>query len=545
MDLITSNTVKPLQSSDDNLPPVLSMAKKFAEEGVYNEAEQYCQNYLALHPNAANGLRILSWLYEQQRLHEAVIDTIQQYEQHHPITITLSARKSRAYSGLYLHNDAIATARQCAVLSKGSFKSLNRLATALSRAGEFDEALAIYEKLFIKNKKNVSLCLSYSTLLIELGKNEEAIKLLHHVLAISPKACRAYLNLSNIKSFRFSDDDIKAMLKLDSRRTYSPKNAIYLNLALGKAFEDKQEFDKSFSYYARAKSIKASRNPSDPEEFENKYRHIIESINHDFFQERKNTGCGDASPIFIVGLHRSGSTLIDQILSSHSQVDGTRELPYIPGIAKRITKTQEDYSIVSARYARGLIHTELEQLESYGEAYLQSAETLRQGGVYFLDKKPENFIHIGLIHAILPNAKIIDARRHPMAVGFSIFRQMFSARLGHTNKLFDIGRYYRSYLQLMCHWHTVLPGKVHRVQYEEMVNDTENTIRQLLDYCGLPFEQACLEFYNNKRPIKTPSAEQVRQPIYKDAMEQWKNYEKYLQPLKEGLGDSLEMYLTD
>ncbi len=262
-----------------------------------------------------------------------------------------------------------------------------------------------------------------------------------------------------------------------------------------------------------------------------------------FFAQRAGSGCDAPDPIFIVGLPRAGSTLLEQILASHSQVDGTLELPNIPALASRLDGRR--YKDEDPRYPKILADIPVDKLREFGEAFIEDTRVHRQDAPFFIDKMPNNFRHIGLIHLILPNAKIIDARRHPMACCFSGFKQLFASGQEFTYGLDEIGRYYRDYVELMDHWDAVLPGKILRVQYEDVVADLETQVRRILEHCGLPFEDACLNFHRTERSVRTPSSEQVRQPIYKAGLEQWRNFEPYLDPLKHALGPVLQRYPID
>ena len=317
----------------------------------------------------------------------------------------------------------------------------------------------------------------------------------------------------------------------------------HLCFTLGKALEDRQQFDEAFKVYRLANKVRRKTVNWDADDHHRNMNRLAAFFNQQFFEERKNWGCMDGSPIFVVGLPRAGSTLLEQILASHSQVEGTMELPDIISIARRLggKKNRADES----RYPEVVAELSREELMKLGEEYLKRTEIHRSGSPHFIDKMPNNFSHIGLIHSILPNAKIIDARRHPLGGCFSGFKQLFARGQNYTYKLDEIGRYYRDYVELMDHWDRVLPGRVLRMQYEDVVGDTENEVRRLLDYCGLEFESECLRFYESDRAVRTPSSEQVRQPIYSGAAEQWMNYEAYLGPLVEALGPVMDRFRLD
>jgi hypothetical protein len=309
----------------------------------------------------------------------------------------------------------------------------------------------------------------------------------------------------------------------------------HLCFALGKALEDRGEFAESFGYYERGNALKKAESHYRPEAIERNARWQAQVCTREFFAARFGTGCESPDPIFIVGLPRSGSTLIEQILASHSQVEGTMELAEIPRLVHQLSG--REINDESPLYPQVLGTLSAEQLRSFGADYLANTRIYRSGKAFFIDKMPNNFRHLGLIHLILPNARIIDARREPMACCFSNFKQLFANGQEFTYSLADIGRYYRSYVELMDHWDEVLPGKILRMQHEQVVDDLEGSVRRLLDFCGLDFEPACLEFYKNERSVRTASSEQVRRPIFKEGLDQWRNFAPWLGPLTEALGD--------
>jgi hypothetical protein len=309
----------------------------------------------------------------------------------------------------------------------------------------------------------------------------------------------------------------------------------HLCFALGKALEDRREFAESFRYYQEGNALKRAESHYRPELIERNTKQQIEICAPDLFLRHRGAGAPDPDPIFIIGLPRSGSTLLEQILASHSQVEGTQELPNVQQMANNLRGRDPDPS--NPRYPRVLTEMTPAELRALGEKYLADTRVYRTGKAYFIDKMPNNFRHLGLIHLMLPNAKIIDARREPLACCFSNFKQLFASGQEFTYSLEDIGRYYRSYIELMQHWDSVLPGKILRVQHEDVVEDLEGNVRRILEFCDLPFESPCVEFYKTERSVRTASSEQVRQPIFKEGLDQWLYFEPWLGPLKEALGD--------
>jgi len=330
------------------------------------------------------------------------------------------------------------------------------------------------------------------------------------------------------------------MRAADAAATTGPIDRYHLCFALGKALEDRLQYADSFEYYARGNALKRAASRYRPEVIEQNTRLQIEVCTPELFARHEHSGAQAADPIFIVGLPRSGSTLIEQILASHSKVEGTHELADVPRMVVELQG--RDWQLENPRYPGVLAQMGPEDFRRLGEKYLRDTRSYRSGKAHFIDKMPNNFRHVGLIHLMLPNARIIDARREPLACCFGNLKQLFAHGQEFAYSVADIARYYRTYLELMRHWDAVLPGRVLRVQYEDVVADLEGNVRRILDYCGLGFEPACVEFYRTERSVRTASSEQVRQPIYREALDQWRHYEPWLGPLREALGDALTRY---
>ncbi len=411
----------------------------------------------------------------------------------------------------------------------------NLKAAVLCRVGDYETAIGIYESLLRDHPQQAHVWMSCGHALKTAGHTARAIDAYTKCTEIDPDFGEAYWSLANLKTFRFSDAQIRTMQKALTRNDLDDEHRLHFDFALGKALEDRRDYAASFRHYASGNALRLKKVPYNAEETERRLQRVRQLYTADFFRERQGAGCAEASPIFIVGLPRAGSTLIEQILASHSMVEGTMELPEITSITRALKYSAEK----SGTYHDALALLQPYELWELGEQYLQRTQIHRKlGRSYFIDKMPNNFAHVGLIHLALPNAKIIDARRHPMACCFSAFKQHFARGQNFSYSLNDLGRYYRDYVDLMAHFDAVLPGRVHRVQYEAIVDDTENAVRRLLDYCGLPFEAACLRFFENDRPVRTASSEQVRQPIYRDGVDHWQNYEPWLGPLQAALGDA-------
>jgi hypothetical protein len=368
----------------------------------------------------------------------------------------------------------------------------------------------------------------------------EAVTSYRAAAAARPDFGDAYWSLANLKTYRFLDEEIERMRTYENAAATSLVDRYHLCFALGKALEDRSEFVDSWSYYARGNALKREESRYRADIIEANTRRQIEICTPDFFLKRRDWGASSPDPIFVVGLPRAGSTLLEQILASHSQVEGTHELSDIQSAVSDLQGRDPDPD--SPRYPGALADLTADDFLKLGEKYLADTLVYRSGKPFFIDKMPNNFRHIGLIHLMLPNARIIDARREPMSCCFSNLKQLFASGQEFTYSIEDIARYYRTYLELMRHWDEALPGRVLRVHHEDVVDDLEGSVRRILDYCGLPFEPACVDFHKTKRSVRTPSSEQVRQPIFRDGLDQWKKYEQWLQPLKEALGDALVRY---
>ncbi|MEX2495968.1 MAG: sulfotransferase [Woeseia sp.] len=414
--------------------------------------------------------------------------------------------------------------------------------TVLVRKGDHRPALEIYERVLAHYPHQARAHMSYGHTLKAVGRVDDSIRAYRRCLELSPDVGEACWSLANLKTFRFSDEDIRNMRDQVVPEGGDAEDQAHLAFALGKALEDRGQFDESFRFYEKGNRIRKGKTRYSAKINVFNTARQIKTFDAGFFESRSDRGCQASDPIFVVGLPRAGSTLIEQILASHSLVEGTDELPDIIGLSRKLGRKSRKNP--ASHYPEIVKDLSRERAAELGESYMANTRVHRRGAPFFIDKMPNNFQHIGLIHFILPRAKIIDARRHPMAGCFSCYKQLFARGQTFTYDLSDLGHYYRDYLRLMDHWDEVLPGRVLRVQYEEMVADSEAQIRRLLDYCGLEFEQQCLRFYENERAVRTPSSEQVRQPIYREGLEQWRHFDKHLEPLKQALGPVLQRYPT-
>jgi hypothetical protein len=373
-----------------------------------------------------------------------------------------------------------------------------------------------------------------------LGKQHEAIEGYRAAAAARPAYGDAYWSRANLKTYRFSPEEIAQMRIHEADPSTQSVDRYHLCFALGKALEDRAEYAQSWEYYERGNALKRAESRYRPEITETNTRRQIEVCTAEFFAARDGVGAPDPDPIFIVGLPRSGSTLVEQILASHSKVEGTHELPNIPQIVVELQG--HDSNPDDPRYPGVLTGLKRDRFRVLGERYMTDTRAYRKSRPFFIDKMPNNFRHLGLIHLMLPNAKIIDVRREPLACCFSNFKQLFASGQEFTYGMESIARYYRTYLDLMRHWNEVLPGKVLRVQYEHLVDNLDGHVRRILNFCALGFEPACLEFHKTERSVSTASSEQVRQPLFRAGLDQWQHYEPWLGPLRKSLGDALPRY---
>jgi tetratricopeptide (TPR) repeat protein len=417
----------------------------------------------------------------------------------------------------------------------------NLKAAILGRIGEYAASIEQYRGVLREYPNQAKVWMSLGHALKTAGRNAESIDAYTRSIEKAPQLGEAYWSLANLKTFRFTPEQIQTMrAQLDDERL-SGEDRFHFEFSLGKALEDAGEFAESFAHYREGNRLRRAMIRYDADE---NHAHVERSkrfFTRELFAERQGAGCRQPDPIFIVGLPRSGSTLIEQILASHSQVEGTMELPDVAMLAKVVGSRTTRAG--GTAYPRALEKFSADELRALGERYLAQTRIQRKTPApFFIDKMPNNFAHVGFIHLMLPNARIIDARRHPLGCCLSGFKQHFARGQNFSYDLAEIGRYYRDYVELMAHFDEVLPGRVHRVFYENMVEDTEAEVRRLLEYCGLPFEDAVLRFHENQRAVRTASSEQVRQPIFRAGMEQWLHFEPWLAPLKEALGDVVSAY---
>ncbi len=522
--------------------PVVTATSLFAD-GELAAAEQLIRRFLGEHPRDIEAMRLLGRIAakgeviaDAQRLFEAVLELAPDYQ---------AARVDYVQVLLERQLHAAAQRETQQLLAADATNRQYRILYALACVGlgQQERAIETYRALLPGAAQPAELHLSIAHSLKTLGRTAEAILEYRAAAQARPGFGDAYWSLANLKTYRFTEAELTQMRSAEADPATGALDRYHLCFALGKAYEDHGDYARSFEYYARGNALRRALSPYRPEVIERNTRLQIAVCTPELFARHQRSGCPAPDPIFIVGLPRSGSTLIEQILASHSQVEGTQELADVPRIV--VDLQGRDWQAEEPRYPGVLAQLTPEDFTRLGERYLHDTRGYRGSRPYFIDKMPNNFRHIGLIHLMLPRAKIIDARREPMACCFGIYKQLFASGQEFAYTFEDIARYYRTYLELMAHWQRVLPGRVLRVAHEELVGDLEASVRRVLSYCGLPFESACVEFHRTARSVRTASSEQVRQPIYREGLEQWRNFAPYLGGLRAALGDALERYRSD
>ena len=523
-----------------NDPELVAAASALCDNRLA-EAEHLLRGFLKRHPTDVAAIRMLAEAgVRLGRLDDAENLLARCLE----LAPSFTAARHNYAAVLYRQNkpvEAIAEADRLLAAEPGNPGVRNLKAAALGRTGDYDEAIKLYELVLAAYPDQPKTWMSLGHSLKTVGRQAEAVAAYRKSLEQMPNLGEAWWSLANLKTVAFSQVDRAEMEAQARRADLTDEDRFHLHFALGKALEDAGAYRASFEHYAAGNAL---RRLGITYEADDTASHVSRSralFTQGFFAERAGWGRAAPDPIFIVGLPRAGSTLIEQILSSHSRVEGTQELPDIITLARRLGGRAK--SAAQSAYPDALADLSAEQLRALGDEYLARAQVHRKlGRPFFIDKMPNNFAHLGLIQLILPNAKVIDARRHPLGGCFSAFKQHFARGQTFSYDLADLGRYYADYVELMAHFDAALPGRVHRVIYEEMVADPEREVRRLLDHCDLAFEDACLKFYENDRAVRTASSEQVRRPIFTDATDHWRNYEPWLAPLKASLGPVLDAY---
>ena len=505
------------------------------------EAEDMLRDRLRAYPNDVAAMRMLAELAARVGRNEQAIALLGRC-----LELAPGFAMARHHYALMLdrgnrHQDALVEVEALLADDPDNAGLQNLKAVILGKLGDYGDAIRLYESILRERPKDPRVWMSLGHALKTEGQTERAIAAYWRALEIAPGFGSAWWSLANLKTVRFDARDIAAMQAQLERSDLADDQRLQIDFALGKALEDAGDYAASFAHYSAGNALRRQQLPYDAAQGTQRRRRAQSVYTPRFFMERAGSGDPDPAPVFIVGMPRSGSTLVEQILSSHPQVEATMELPDLIAIVRDLRARKPRPETTS--YHDIVEEMDPAEFRALGQHYLATSRVQRKlGRPFFIDKMPNNFAHVGLIQLILPNAKIIDARRHPMACCFSNFKQHFARGQAFSYDLADMGRYYADYVALMAHFDSVMPGRVHRVIYEDMVADTETQVRALLDYCGLAFDERCLRFFENDRPVRTASSEQVRQPIYRDGVDQWKHFEPWLEPLERALGPVLQHY---
>jgi len=519
------------------LPKDVVTATHFLAEKRLIKAENLCRHYLRTHPKDTDAMRILAEIAENFGAMEEAEFLLESAVEFEPARIQLRLDYLQILRRRQKLQSAFEQAKYLYDREPKNTTFMAQMAICHMQLGDYQTAIELFKKVQQEEPRNFANLTSLGHALKTSGENEKGIAAYQKAYKAQPSHGEAYFSLANLKTYKFTDQEITDMSAQIASTDLTYRDRIHFLFALGKAYEDRKDYQKSFAFYKDANDLGRQQMRYDADNMTEALQEQINACTSAVLNARAGQGHSAKDPIFIVGLPRAGSTLLEQIVASHSQVDGTQELGNILSLAHKLRgrgRTKEN-----SQYPKEIDKIPTEKLAEFGRKFIEDTRIHRQNAPYFIDKMPNNFRHIGLISLILPNAKIIDARRHPMACCFSGFKQHFAEGQEFTYGLEQIGKYYRDYVKVMEHWDEVLPGKVLRVEYEDVVADTETQVRRILTYLELPFEQACVDFHKSKRSVRTPSSEQVRQPIFKSGLEQWRNFEPWLDPLKEALGPEI------
>ena len=529
------NAVKDQLVFLESLPTELLAVISYLSDDRLADAERLCKHFLRTSKTHAEGMRLLAEIATRNKTLDEAEFLLESCVEFHP-----EHRNARIqYVNVLMRVQKFAKAHEEATRllddypdDRENIRSL--YAGACAGIGRNAQAIESYELLMRTHPDNHLFPVSLAHVHKADGEFNKAVALYRKAYQVKPDHGDAFWSLANTKSYEFTDDELSRMESLAADSATNESDRIQICFALGDAFESRRDYERSFGYYRQGNALKQPHTYHSPKHLQVRIDSQIEVCTEELFVRKAGLGCPAPDPIFVVGLPRAGSTLLEQILSSHSRVDGTMELHNILNLAKRLRGRDEPGG--KPRYPAILNDLEDDYLRQFGEQFIDDTRAYRGSAAYFVDKMPNNFFHVGLIRLILPNAKVIDARRHPMACCFSGYKQLFGEGQEFSYGLPEIGNYYRQYVKLMDHWDRVLPGFVLRVEHEDVVDDLEGQVRRILEFCGLPFEQACVDYHQTERSIRTPSSEQVRQPIFRSGLDQWRNYEPWLDASKEALG---------
>ncbi len=530
-----ANTVKAQLAQLQELPKPLLAVIDLVSQGKLIKAETLCRQFLRANPRHVEGMRLLAdiglrlgVLSDAEYLLESAVEFA-------PDNVRVRIDYIQALRKRQNYAKALEEAGKLLATAPDNPQYQSLFAIECMQTGDFDKALKVFNGVLEKLPNDPATLTSKGHVLKTRGDADDAIQAYQQALQANPMHGEAYYSLANLKTYTFTSAEITAMRALLEDSNLPFMDRVYVSFALGKAYEDEKNYSQSFDFYARGNALKKAQSRYVAERMTEELQAQGKLCQQELFARHEGAGCPAPDPIFIVGLPRAGSTLLEQILSSHSQIDGTLELPNILSLSQQLRR--QSINGETPGYPAILESLSGEELRQFGEEFIRDTRIHRQGAPYFIDKMPNNFRHIGLIKLILPNAKIIDARRNAMACCFSGYKQLFAEGQEFSYSLTDIADYCRDYVALMAHWQQVLPGFVLQVNNEEVIDDLEGQVRRMLDFCGLPFESACLNFHETKRNVRTPSAEQVRRPVSRAGVDQWRNYAEFLQPLQARLGD--------
>ena len=519
----------------ESLPSELLAVISYLSDDRLADAERLCKHFLRDNKTHAEGMRLLAEIAARNKTLDEAEFLLESCVEFHPEHRNARIQYVNVLMRVQKFAKAFDTAKRLLDDHPNDTENIRSLyAGACAGIGRNADAIESYEFLMRTHPHNHLFPVSLAHVHKADGEFDKAVALYRKAYQIKPDHGDAYWSLANTKSYEFTDEELSRMESLAADSATNESDRIQICFALGDAFESRRDFERSFGYYRQGNALKQPHTYHSPKHLRIRIDSQIEVCTEELFVRRAGLGSIAPDPIFVVGLPRAGSTLLEQVLASHSRVDGTMELHNILNLAKRLRGRDEPGG--KPRYPGILNDLEDDYLRQFGEQFIDDTRAYRGSAAYFVDKMPNNFFHVGLIRLILPNAKVIDARRHPMACCFSGYKQLFGEGQEFSYGLPEIGNYYRQYFKLMDHWERVLPGFVLRVEHEDVVDDLETQVRRILDFCGLAFEQACVDYHRTERSIRTPSSEQVRQPIFRSGLDQWRNYEPWLDPLKDALG---------
>jgi tetratricopeptide (TPR) repeat protein len=527
-----------------SVPPEVITATGMFCEGDLTAAEKLIRAFLQRNGDDVEGMRLLARIGVAREVLDDAEFLLAAALKMAPDYIELRRDYACVLLDRHKHAEAIAQLDDLLKIDPNNIDYRTLRATAAVGLGDHDGGIrgfaAVLADTDPRSRLAADLHLSIAHSLKTVGRRAESIDEYRKAIEVRPNFGDAYWSLANLKTYQFSPEEIAQLESAEADPSTALIDRYHLCFALGKAYEDRKAYDISFRFYERGNAMKRAESRYRAELLEQNTANQKLICTREFFRERRGYGAAGREPIFILGMPRAGSTLLEQILASHSQVEGTQELSNVPRAVLDLQGYNPDLN--NPRYPGCLLTMAANELRALGENYLADTQIYRSGKPHFIDKMPNNFRHIGLIHLMLPNAKIIDARREPMACCFGNLKQLYARGQEFAYSVDDIARYYRTYLELMEHWDAVLPGRVLRMHHEDVVDDLERSVRRVLDYCELPFEPTCLEFHRTERSIRTASSEQVRQPIFREGLDQWRRYEDWLGPLKDALGDAVVRY---